>query len=80
MRTFKLRVYREVGTYCNVDLSDQQIQEFKNWYLDGHGGDEIDIDDMDDWDPNIFNDYLEEMGIEKTIIKEYPSTEVQFID
>jgi len=79
MKTFKIRIVNNSVTYENVDLSQDQINHFITWMVECMGCEEDELIE-DNWCPILFNDYLDEIGIEKTIIREWPSTEVNFRD
>jgi len=77
MKTFKIKVHRDITTYESLVLTEDQIRDFKIWLVDAMGCEEDELNE-DNWDPNLFNDYLEEVDIEKTINKQRSSTEVDF--
>jgi hypothetical protein len=80
MKTFKIKIINNTVTYENVALTDDQINHFKTWLVDSMGCEDEEELIEENWDPIAFNDYLEDEGIEKTIVKIWPSTDVEFRD
>jgi hypothetical protein len=80
MKQFNIRVARDIVTYETVELTDEQVMQFKKWLIDGQGYDEHEVEDLAEIGASYLYDWLGEIDIETTITKTYSQTEVDYMN
>ena len=78
MKTFKLRVENKIITYENVDLSHNQIDQFKEWLIDQ--GYEDNLIEEENFNAVLLIDFLHQTDIKTTLLKTWSETDVEFRD
>ena len=80
MKKYDFRVAKDIVTYETIELTDEQILEFKKWLIDGQGYEEEEVQDLVEIGAVYLYDWLGEIDIEKTITKTYSQTEVDYMN
>ena len=71
MKKYDFRVAKDIVTYETIELTDEQILEFKKWLIDGQGYEEEEVQDLVEIGAVYLYDWLGEIDIETTITKTY---------
>ena len=77
---YDFRVAKDIVTYETIELTDEQILEFKKWLMDSQGYEEEEIENLVEIGAVYLYDWLGEIDIETTIIKTYSQTEVDYMN
>jgi ferritin len=80
MKKYDFRVAKDIVTYETIELTDEQILEFKQWLIDGQGYEEEEVQDLVEIGAVYLYDWLGEIDIETTITKTYSQTEVDYMN
>ena len=80
MKKYDFRVAKDIVTYETIELTDEQILEFKKWLIDGQGYEEEEVQDLVEIGAVYLYDWLGEIDIETTITKTYSQTEVDYMN
>lgn len=82
MKTNKyyIRVAKDIVTFETIELTDEQIVEFKQWLMDSQGYDEDEVKDLEEIGACYLYDWMGEVDIPTTITKTYSQTEVDYRD
>lgn len=77
MKTNKyyIRVAKDIVTFETIELTDEQIVEFKKWMVECMGEEDQEFDDIP---PSYLYDWLGEVDIPTTITKTYSQTDVDY--
>jgi hypothetical protein len=78
MKQFNIRVARDIVTYETVELTDEQVMQFKKWLIDGQGYDEQEVEDLAEIGASYLYDWLGEEDIETIVVKTYSQTDINY--
>ena len=78
MKIFNFRVARDIVTYETIELTDEQVIQFKQWLIDGQGYEEDEVKDLVEIGASYLYDWLGEEDIETIVIKTYSQTDVNY--
>jgi hypothetical protein len=80
MNKYDFRVAKDIVTYETIELTDEQVVQFKQWLIDGQGYEEEEVQDLAEIGAVYLYDWLGEIDIETTITKTYSQTEVDYMN
>ena len=78
MKQFNIRVARDIVTYEKIELTDEQIMQFKKWLIEGQGYDEQEVEELVEIGASYLYDWLGEEDIETIVVKTYSQTDVNY--
>jgi ferritin len=78
MNKFNIRVARDIVTFETIELTDEQIMQFKKWLIEGQGYDEKEVEDLVEIGASYLYDWLGEEDIETVVVKTYSQTDVNY--
>ena len=80
MKQFKLRVTQEILTLETIELTDEQIVEYKQWLMEHQRHDEEEVQDLEEVGASYLWDWTAQVDIPTTITRTYKHYEVEFED
>jgi hypothetical protein len=78
MKQFNIRVARDIVTYETVELTDEQVMQFKKWLIDSQGYDEKEVEDLAEIGASYLYDWTGEEDIKTTVVKTYSQTDINY--
>jgi ferritin len=78
MKQFKLRVTQEILTLETIELTDEQIVQYKQWLMEHQGHDEEEVQNLEDVGASYLYDWTGEVDIPTTITRTYKHCEVEY--